>query len=254
MKEIKILAIIPARGGSKRVPRKNIRELWGKPLLAYSIETALKSRLINRVICSTDDQEIADIALKYGAEVPFIRPAEFARDQSGDTEVYLHVLSWMQENEGYRPDIITNLRPTNPLRRPELIDDILRTLISHPDVDSIRTVFKSPYSGFLMRTINRETNLIECPVNVPRVGPYNTARHPLPETFLLSSYLDATWVKVVLEKELSLGEKMLPYILDEIPIDIDTEEDWNKLITEFSSYDDYLGKKGKRKKVYLLMW
>jgi N-acylneuraminate cytidylyltransferase len=240
MGEKEILALIPARGGSKRVPRKNIRRLWGKPLIAYSIETALQSKEINRIICSTEDQEIADIALKYGVEVPFLRPEKFAQDSSGDTEVYLHALRWLKENEGYQPDIITNLRPTNPLRRPEVIDDILQTLVSRPDVDSIRTVCKSPYSVFLMRTINQEKNLIECPVNVPRVGPYNTAKNPLPETFLLSSYLDATWVKVVLEKKLSLGEKMLPYILDEIPIDIDTEEDWNKLITEFSSYEDYL--------------
>jgi len=235
-----ILALIPARGGSKRVPRKNIRRLWEKPLIAYSIETALLSKEINRVICTTDDQEIADIALRYGAEVPFLRPAKFAQDSSGDTEVYLHALGWLKENEDYQPDIITNLRPTNPLRRPDQVDDILQTLVSRPDVDSIRTVCKSPYSVFLMRTINREKNLIECPVNVPRVGPYNSAKHPLPETFLLSSYLDATWVKVVLEKKLSLGEKMLPYILDETPIDIDTEEDWQRLINNFPSYDSYL--------------
>ncbi|MCJ7526047.1 MAG: acylneuraminate cytidylyltransferase family protein, partial [Candidatus Aminicenantes bacterium] len=193
-----ILALIPARGGSKRIPRKNIRELWGKPLLAYSIEVARHSKVINRVICTTDDPEIAEIARQYGAEVPFIRPKELADDRSGDTEFYLHAIAWLREQESYSPDIITNLRPTNPLRRIEVVDDILTTLIRRKDVDSIRTVNRSPFSLFMMRTINSESGLIECPVNVPREEPFQRAKQPLPQSFLLSSYLDATWVEAVL--------------------------------------------------------
>jgi N-acylneuraminate cytidylyltransferase len=240
MQKREILALIPARGGSKRVPRKNIRPLWDKPLIAYAIEAALASKEIDRVICSTDDREIADIALSFGAEVPFLRPAEFARDKSGDTEVYLHLLSWLREQEGYQPDIITNLRPTNPLRRVEVIDDILRALKSRPDVDCIRSVAKFRYPMFQMRTINSKTGLLECPVKVPRTGPYKAAVHPLPDTYLLCSYLDATWVRVVLKKKLALGEIMLPYILDELPIDIDTEEDWENLINSYSSHSAYI--------------
>ncbi|MCJ7482510.1 MAG: acylneuraminate cytidylyltransferase family protein [Thermodesulfovibrionales bacterium] len=235
-----ILALIPARGGSKRIPRKNIRELWGKPLLAYSIEVARRSKVINRVICTTDDHEIADIARQYGAEVPFIRPAEFAADQSGDTEFYMHAIAWLREQEGYHPDIITNLRPTNPLRRVEVVDDILETLLRRNDVDSIRSVCRSSISVFLMRTINPESGLIDCPVNVPREGPFQTAKQPLPQSFLLSSYLDATWVEAVLRTQRSLGQKMLPYILNENPIDLDTEDDWSKLLSQYSSYDAYL--------------
>lgn len=235
-----ILALIPARGGSKRIPRKNVRDLWGKPLLAYSIETALRSRLINRVICSTDDPEIAGIVKQHGAEVPFVRPAEFAADQSGDTEVYLHALSWLQEHESYVPDIITNLRPTNPLRRPEKVDEILAALIQRTDVDSVRSVFPSPVSVFLLRTIDPNSGLISCPVDVPRVGPYGAARHPLPQSYVLSSYLDATWVSSVLRTQRALGEKMLPFILNETPIDLDTEEDWRELVTKYKSYEEYL--------------
>ncbi|MCK4888317.1 MAG: acylneuraminate cytidylyltransferase family protein [Candidatus Aminicenantes bacterium] len=242
-----ILALIPARSGSKRLPGKNKKMLWGKPLLAYSIETALRSKLINRVICTTDSQEIADIALEYGAEVPFLRPGELSGDKSADTEFYLHALDWLANNEGYKPDIVTNLRPTNPLRIPELVDDILGTLILRPDVDSIRTVSRVSNSVFKMRIINRETNLIENVVSIPREGPYNVAKQSLPETFLLNTYLDATWVKVVLEKQLSLGEKMLPYILDETPVDIDTKEDWQRLIKTCSSYEAYLNQKTGKK-------
>jgi CMP-N,N'-diacetyllegionaminic acid synthase len=235
-----VLALIPARGGSKRIPRKNIRPLWGKPLLAYSIETALQSKMINRVICTTDDQEIADIALNYGADVPFLRPKKIAGDHSADTEFYLHALSWLAENENYRPDIIANLRPTNPLRRVEVVDDVLKTLKERPDVDSIRTVSKSTLSPYKMRLVDPETGLIKPLVFITREGPYNRAKLPLPETFLLNSYLDATWVNVVMDRKLSLGENMLAYILDEDPIDIDTEEDWQRLLREFPSFEAYL--------------
>ncbi|MCJ7523612.1 MAG: acylneuraminate cytidylyltransferase family protein [Candidatus Aminicenantes bacterium] len=236
----KILALIPARGGSKRIPRKNIRELWGKPLLAYSIEVARRSKVIDRVICTTDDPEIAEIARQVGAEVPFIRPKELAEDRSGDTEFYLHAIAWLREQEGYKPDIITNLRPTNPLRRTEVVDEILNTLILRKDVDSIRSVYRSSISVFLMRTIDPESGLIECPVNVPREEPFQRAKHPLPQSYILSSYLDATWVEAVLRTQRSLGQKMLPYILDENPIDLDTEEDWSRLLSQYSSYNAYL--------------
>jgi CMP-N,N'-diacetyllegionaminic acid synthase len=236
----KILALIPARGGSKRIPRKNIRELWGKPLLAYSIEAARQSHTVDRVICSTDDPEIAVIAREYGAEVPFIRPKELAADRSADVEVYLHALAWLRERESYSPDIIANFRPTNPLRRTGVVEDILQTLLRRKDVDSIRTMNRSPISLYKMRTIDPVSGLIECPVVVPRSGPYGVAVQPLPESFLLNSYLDATWVEALLRTRSSLGRKMLPYILDENPVDLDTEEDWFELLSRYSSYGAYL--------------
>ncbi len=236
----KILALIPARGGSKRIPRKNIRELWGKPLLAYAIEVAVRSQVIDRVICTTEDPEIADIARQYGAEVPFIRPKELAGDRSADAEFYLHAIAWLRERESYHPDIIANLRPTNPLRRVDVVDEILKTLMRRKDVDSIRTVNRSPFSLFKMRTIDPESGLIECPVAVPREGPYHAARQPLPASFLLNAYLDATWVEAILRTQSSLGQKMLPYILDENPIDLDTEEDWSDLLSRYSSFEAFL--------------
>jgi CMP-N-acetylneuraminic acid synthetase len=238
-----ILALIPARGGSKRIPRKNIRELWGKPLLAYSVEVALRSKVIGRVICTTDDPEIAEIARQYGAEAPFIRPRELAADRSSDAEFYLHAIAWLRDHESYCPDIIANFRPTSAMRRVELVDEIIRTLIGRKDVDSIRTVSRSPISLFKLRTIDPRSGLIECPVAVPREGPFHIARHPLPESFLLNDYLDATWVEAVLRTRSSLGQTMLPYILDECPIDLDTEEDWKKLLSRYSSYEEYLAAK-----------
>lgn len=236
----RILALIPARGGSKRIPRKNVRDLWGKPLLAYSIEVARRSRRIERVICTTDDPEIAAIAAKHGADVPFIRPADIASDKSGDTEFYLHALDWLHAHESYEPDIVANLRPTNPLRRAEVVDDILDTLLRRSDVDSVRAVYRSPLSVFMMRTIDPESGLIACPVNVPREGPFGAAKHPLPSTYVLSSYMDATWVESVRRTQRALGERMLPYVLQETPIDLDTEEDWSHLLSAYRDFDDYL--------------
>ncbi len=113
---MKILAIIPARGGSKGLKNKNILPLLGHPLIAYSIKASLDSKRINRVIVSTDSKEIAVVAKQYGAEVPFMRPAEIAQDMSTDMEMFLHALGWLKKNEDYVPDIIVHLRPTSPVR------------------------------------------------------------------------------------------------------------------------------------------
>src|SRR5919201_6543515 len=111
---IKILALIPARGGSKGIPRKNILNFAGYPLIAWSIAAAKQASCITRVIVSTDDEEIASVARKYGAETPFLRPSEFAQDNTTDLPVFQHALQWLDEHEGYQPEIVIQLRPTSP--------------------------------------------------------------------------------------------------------------------------------------------
>jgi len=124
---MKIIAIIPARGGSKGIPQKNIRLLAGKPLVAYTIEHALRARQVNRTIVSTDDAEIAKVARQYGAEV-VIRPPELATDTASSEPVLLHVLSFLEQTEGYLPSLIVLLQPTSPLRQPDDIDNAIDTL------------------------------------------------------------------------------------------------------------------------------
>src|SRR5687767_14237993 len=114
-----IYAVIPARGGSKGVPRKNLRSVSGVPLIAYSIKAALKTPSIERTIVSTDSPEIADVAKNLGADVPFFRPEEISQDRSTDYEFVAHMLEWLQNNEGKIPSQIVHLRPTTPLRDPE---------------------------------------------------------------------------------------------------------------------------------------
>jgi len=124
---MKVLGVIPARGGSKRIPRKNIVDVLGKPLIAYTIETALKSNLIDRLIVSTDDEEIAEISKKFGAEVPFLRPGNLAKDKTPDSPVFDHAISELYSQGRYVPDLIVNLRPTSPLRTVDTINDAIKS-------------------------------------------------------------------------------------------------------------------------------
>ena len=130
-----ILAIIPARGGSKGIPRKNIKPLAGLPLIAHSVLAAQESNFITRSVLSTDNNEIAECAKKYDCEVPFIRPANLAGDYSRDLEVFQHCLSWLEINESYSPDIVVHLRPTAPLRTATHIDKAIKIFLENPSLD-----------------------------------------------------------------------------------------------------------------------
>ena len=141
---MEVLAIIPARGGSKRVPRKNVKLLAGKPLVAYSIETGIQSKYITRVVVSTEDKEIASVAKDFGAEV-VIRPDELAIDTAKTAPVMMHVVEEL-EKEGYKPDIVVLLQPTTPLRKLAMVDSAIEKLMNC-DNDSIFSAF------FLMRTM-----------------------------------------------------------------------------------------------------
>lgn len=133
------MAVIPARGGSKGVPRKNIANLGGKPLIAYTIEVARQSELIDAAIVSTDDGEIAAVAKGLGADVPFLRPAELARDDSPDIGFLQHALEWVESQRGWHPQILVILQPTMPFRRIKDVDGALRFMIEQ-DCDSVRTL------------------------------------------------------------------------------------------------------------------
>jgi len=129
IKNKKVIAIIPARGGSKGVPRKNIKPLNGRPLISYAISASLKSKFIDRVIVSTDDKEIADVAKKYKAEIPFIRPAELAQDTSPVILAMQHVVKYLEEEEDYKPDLVILLQATTPLVLASDIDSAIEMIL-----------------------------------------------------------------------------------------------------------------------------
>ncbi len=137
MKKYKIIAIIPARGGSKRLPKKNIRPLAGKPLIAYTIEAAKRCSLIDRVIVSTDDDEIAKVAREYGAETPFKRPAELSTDEATPEPCLKHAVEWLEKNENYKTDIVVYLQITDIFRPKGMICEAVKKLLDNENLDSV---------------------------------------------------------------------------------------------------------------------
>jgi N-acylneuraminate cytidylyltransferase/CMP-N,N'-diacetyllegionaminic acid synthase len=136
---VRVVAVIPARAGSKRVPGKNLRLLGGRPLVAHSIEDARAARVVDRVIVSTDSEEVVKVALDHGAEAPFLRPAVLAGDRVSDTPVVAHAAQWLEDHEGYAPDVLVLLRPTTPVRAPGLIERCVERLV-RTGADSVRSV------------------------------------------------------------------------------------------------------------------
>jgi len=221
----KVIALIPARGGSKGVPKKNVRLLGGLPLIAHSIRSAQASDYIDRIIVSTDDEEIATIAAEYGAEVPFIRPAELAEDETPDYPVFEHCLAWLDQNERYRPDIVAHLRPTGPLRTPEQIDRAIELLERHPEADSVRSVHepdKTPHKmwrpeGEFMVPFLRDTSIAEH-VNAPR--------QLLPKVYATNANIGIVRYRTLMEKRSVIGDTVVPLLVTEPWVDIDTGFDF----------------------------
>ncbi len=223
------LAIIPARGGSKGIPGKNIRDFAGFPLLAWSIAAGLQAQGVTRVIVSTDDEEIAAVARTFGAEAPFLRPVQYARDDSTDLPVFEHALGWLQEQEGYHPNVVVQLRPTSPIRPRGLVDRALEILLAHPEADSVRGVVPAGQNPHKMwRLSNGEagpmTNLLEVE-GIPE--PYNAPRQSLPPVYWQTGHIDAIRTATIQNLASMSGEKVYPLLIDSrYTIDIDNLQDW----------------------------
>jgi N-acylneuraminate cytidylyltransferase len=230
MNQYDVLALIPARGGSKSIPRKNIIDFANYPLIAYSIAAGLAAETVTRVIVSTDDEEIATISRRYGAETPFLRPAEYSQDQTPDLPVFQHALEWLAEKEDYHPDIVVQLRPTSPFRRVRHIDESVYRLIARPEADAVRTVcvpFQNPYKMWrigpdgLMKPLGIKLGF--------PVESYNQPRQALPEVFWQTGYVDAAWADTILTKNSMTGDAILPLVIDPSEwVDIDSLDDWRR--------------------------
>ena len=220
-----ILALIPARGGSKGVPRKNILNIAGKPLIAYSIQQALDSALISRVIVSTDDEEIAQISLHLGAEVPFLRPGKYAQDSSGDIDVFRHAISWLRSNEQYQPDLVVHLRPTGPVRQVLVIDKAISLLLDRPDVDALRSVSLASQTPYKMWS-STDDGLIRPLLTIKGVADCQSiGRQELPMVYWQNGYIDVIRPRALLRHNRMWGDRVMPYIINEPILEIDYPED-----------------------------
>ncbi|MFC1501488.1 cytidylyltransferase domain-containing protein [Elusimicrobiota bacterium] len=224
------VAIIPARGGSKGVPGKNIKSLAGYPLIAYSIAAAKLSKKIERIIVSTDSDDIAEISKKFGAEIPFKRPSEISQDSSTDLDFVLHALSWLKENEKQIPEYFVHLRPTTPLRDPKIIDKAIKEIESKPDSTSLRSAHKASESPFKWFRRDKDgffnpliTSLKNDDINAPRQG--------YPEAYIPNGYVDVLKSAFILKGRVLHGEKIIGFVSPKC-IEVDSADDF-----EFLEYE-----------------
>ena len=225
-----ILAIIPARGGSKGIPRKNIRSFAGYPLIAWSIAAGKQSKMVTRVIVSTDDEEIASAAREYGAEVPFLRPVELAQDNTLDLPVFEQALKWLEEIEEYKPEMVVQLRPTSPIRPRDCVDDAISILLQHPRADCVRGVVPAGQNPHKMWRISKPDGPMTPLLEVPGIAePYNAPRQILPPIYWQTGHIDAIRASSISRKRSLTGNKIYPLIIDpRYTVDIDNLSDWAK--------------------------
>jgi len=205
-----IVALIPARSGSTRVPEKNIRLLAGHPLMAYTIAAARQSKVFSDVIVSTDSDKYADIARHYGAEVPFLRPAEFAGSLSPDIEWIEYTLKRLR-NDGRTYDCFSILRPTSPFRLPETIRRAWREFLSEKGVDSLRAVEKCREHPGKMWVVRGKRMVPLLPLAPPEQPWHSTPYQSLPEVYAQNASLEMAWTRVVFENRNISGQVMMPF-------------------------------------------
>ena len=227
MTKPEILAIIPARGGSKGIPRKNIRTFAGHPLIAFSIAAGLQAETVTRVIVSTEDEQIAEISRHYGAETPFLRPAELAGDTTTDLPVFQQALIWLDDNEHYRPEVVVHLHATTPVRGRGCVDEAVRLLLKTPRVDCVRSVVEASQNPYKMWRIDADTGRIVPLLTIPDVAePYNIPRQSLPPVYWQTGHVNVIRPETVRGGSMT-GQVVLPLVIDpRYLVDIDTPADW----------------------------
>lgn len=231
-----IIAIIPARGGSKGLTKKNIKSLNGKPLIFYTIEEAKKSVYIDKVVVSTDDEEIADIAKQIGAEVPFLRPKELAKDDTPGIYPIVHAVKWIIKEKNYIPEYVVNLQPTSPLRTADDIDKAIEKIMNS-NFNYLVSVCEAQHHPYWMKTIEQDMlkDFVE------QGSDKALRRQDLPQVYSLNGAVYVYKTETLLMNPFMTDEKVLPYIMPkERSVDIDDFYDFKfaeLLIKERESYD-----------------
>jgi CMP-N,N'-diacetyllegionaminic acid synthase len=226
--DLKVLGVVTARGGSKGIPGKNLKLLGGKPLIAYTLESAAASAVFDRVILSTDDEDIAAAARNRGCEVPFMRPASLAGDETPHLPVLQHAVDWLREHQQYRPDVVMILQPTSPLRRPQDIREAVR-LLAESGADSVLTVSEVPAHVHPMRMLRvAEDGTATLLVSGEPVRRRINRRQDLPAAWLMNGSIYAFRTAVLSASEPSLyGDRTVALpVPDPFGLSIDDPDDW----------------------------
>jgi len=221
-----VLALIPARGGSERVPNKNVRDLGGKPLIAYAVEAALAAPGVDRVVVSTDSEAIAEAARAAGAEVPFMRPSAICESTSTEMEFLLHALDWFQANEAWEPELLAILYPTSPFRSAESIQTAVELMLAHPEADSLRSVrlcSEHPYKMW----VEQDGYLRPFVPDTGIENAHTMAYKLLPTVYIQNASIYITRPKTIREKNSPTGDVIVPFVMSEFEsVDINTPLDF----------------------------
>ncbi len=227
-----IIALIPARSGSKGVPNKNIRLLGGRPLIDWTIQACLRSVNIERVIVSTDSQSYADLAKKLGAEAPFLRPLEISSDRSTDYDFVIHALDWLKASND-EPNLIVHMRPTTPFRDPSVVDDAINSYLSSPHATCLRSVHEMSESAYKTFEIDELGYLKSLGAKNSEIDAANNARQIFASTYQANGYVDVLSVSYIRENKKLHGNRVIPFITHPI-IELDTEDDFSNLEYQLS--------------------
>lgn len=224
------VCLIPARSGSKRVRDKNIALLDGHPLIAYTICAARQSGVFSRIIVSTDSDKYAGIAAHYGAEIPFLRPAEMAGDKSPDIEWIQHALGWLQ-SDGSAADAFSILRPTSPCRKAHTIKRAWDQFVRQDGVDSLRAVEPCAQHPGKMWIVRGERMHPLMPMQPEEITPYHSTQYTaLPRVYVQNASLEIAWTRVALEKGTIAGEVITPFLTEhDEGLDVNSQYDWKLL-------------------------
>jgi len=222
-----VVAVIPARSGSKGVVDKNIKLLAGYPLIAYSIAAAQLANNIDRIIVSTDSEKYASIAREYGAEVPFLRPPEVSGDNSTDYDFVKHLLDWMLLNEGALPEYLIHLRPTTPLREANYIDMAIKQIKQESNATALRSVHEMSESAYKAFEIERDC-LKSVGSNSFALDAFNDPRQRFQKTYQANGYVDVIKTAYVAEKKKLHGDHVLAFVTPSV-VEVDTAGDFGHL-------------------------
>ena len=228
----RVLRVITARGGSKGLPRKNILQIAGKPLIAYTIDAALGASFLDRVVVSTDDEEIAKVARQYGADVPFLRPHDLAGDEASIYRVLIHAVQWLGEHQNWHADYILLLQPTSPLRRAEDIDGSI-TLALEKDADGVVSLYEARPHPYQTKRLTEDGRILQF---ISQSKPIER-RQELPPAYAVNGAIYLVKRSILLEQETFYTERTLAYLMPpERSLDIDSR--WDFYLAELVLNDE----------------
>jgi CMP-N,N'-diacetyllegionaminic acid synthase len=223
----KVIAVIPARSGSKGIIDKNIKLLSGYPLIAYSIASAKYADKIDRIIVSTDSEKYAGIAKEYGAEVPFLRPAAASGDTSTDYDFVKHLLDWMLSNEGTLPEYLVHLRPTTPLRESKYIDAAIEQMLQNQNATALRSVHEMSESAY--KSFEIDGNYLKSVgSNSFALDAFNDPRQKFNKTYQANGYVDIIRTAYVIDNKKLHGDHVIAFVTPRA-VEVDTADDFDYL-------------------------